>query len=165
MDRLEQYIRDNRESFDRGGLPDGSRERFMARLEGSSARRSAPAAARTRRIIFGLTAGIAASLLLLFFIGGRGPQHVEYEYISILNSLDKDIIEMSRYCDSRTAKEAIKASRSIINEAVPLEDQLPAEISKEQRELILKGYYEKKAEGLKKIRNYLAMEAQTYNNK
>ena len=39
MDRLEQYIKDNRSSFDTELLPSGSRERFMARLEAENKER------------------------------------------------------------------------------------------------------------------------------
>jgi hypothetical protein len=39
MDRLEQYIKDNRSSFDTELPPSGSRERFMARLEAENKER------------------------------------------------------------------------------------------------------------------------------
>ena len=39
MDRLEQYINDNRSSFDTELPPSGSHERFMARLEAENKER------------------------------------------------------------------------------------------------------------------------------
>ncbi len=162
MDRLEQYIKDNRESFDFGELPEGSRERLMKKWEKTSGR----GLVRLGRV----AAGIAASVALAFVfgyavLGGGGRPSVDYlysqEYISLLTTLDDEIVEMSRCCDSRTAKEAVRAARSIVDDVIPLEDQLPAEISAEERELILREYYQRKAEGLERIKDYLAVVSET----
>ncbi len=153
MSSLEQYIRDNRERFDNGPLPVGSKERFMANMESSSA-------GGRHNMIFAYAAGIAACLMIGLMIGWEAARPVEYEYMSMLRSLDEEITEMSGSCDRRTAEEAVRASRSIIEENIPLSEQLPSELSEAEREDILKDYYRQRAEGLERIKNYIAMQSQ-----
>ncbi len=184
MGDLEQYIKDNREAFDSGELPAGSRERFMRKLEmvqqnsavDSSEKSAASAKRGSLRYIFASVASAAAVLLIAFFIGYdgynengaadndniNGMQVVENitveEYISMMNTLDDEIIEMSRKCDGKIAEEVVKASKSVQKETIPLEDQLPDELSEKKRAEILRQYYKEKTDGLKRIKSFLAVQ-------
>ncbi len=188
MSYLEQYIRDNRAAFDSGELPEGSNERFLNKLQRvqeetvdkeksvwmnkidkdpkvvSIGKKTAVG------YIFASVATVAAVFLISFFLdsksdsvnGINGLQMVESmtvaEYILLMNTLDEEIVQMSKRCDEKTAKEAVKASKSIKNDAVPLEEQLPEELSERERAEILRRYYKEKAEGLKKVKTFLAVQ-------
>ncbi len=155
MDRLEKYIRDNRKAFDSGPLPPGSRERFMKKME-------SPSHGMRRHTILAYAAGIAACTMIAMLIGWRTARPVENEYMAMLNSLDAEIIEMVKDYDERTADEITRASKFIIHDTIPLEEQLPDELAPEEKELILKEHYEKKAEGLRRIKENLIAYKQTY---
>ncbi len=161
MDNLEKYIKDNREMFDSGELPEGGRERFLMGLEQSC--RAEKHQSRKRFYIFASVAGIAAAVLLVFFIGtgrneeGTRPEH----YMAILTTLDMEITNLSKECDERTAAEITRASKSVIHDAIPFEEQLPEDMPEEEKEIIMKGYYEKKVEGLKRIKENLIAYNQT----
>ncbi len=156
MGSLEQYIKDNREAFDSGELPHGSKERFMKKLERDSRRR--------RYMTFAAVAGIAASLLAVFFIGQpqsgiRQGASGTKKYVAALHSLNEEITEMSSVFDDRIAAEFLKTAKDILDEGTAFESQLPEELSDSEKEEILKEYYEKQANGLRRIKEYIAMES------
>ena len=68
---------------------------------------------------------------------------------------------LSKSCNKKSAKEALKASRSVTFEAIPITEQLPEELSDEERAKILRRYYKEKTDGLKRIKTYLAEQSTT----
>ncbi len=160
MENLEQYIKNNLEEFDSGDLPAGSRERFMTKLEDSRKR----AKSRRRYLFIGPAAGIAACVLLAIFIGhGRDEVNGHSEhYMAILTTLNREIISLAMECDEMTADEITMATRSVIQDTIPLEEQLPDDLPEEEKEMIMREYYEKKAEGLRRIKENLIAYNQTY---
>ncbi len=165
MSNLEQYIKDNREAFDSGELPAGSEERFLKKLQNEQKIASIGKKSGVR-YIFRIAGWASAVVLLGIFISIKGginelpaDEAVSHEeYISLMNTLDEEIVEMSKKCDKKTAKEAVKASKSIKKDVVPLEEQLPEELSERERAKILRKYYKEKAEGLKKVKTFLAVQ-------
>ncbi len=199
MSNIDRYIKANREKFDFGELPEGNRDRFLAKLDKAAAaerqkaeerktgadRRIFTASERTgairgrtasgrtmaawSRSIFIGAASIAAAVAVVFLVGRKGNEgdalqtlepESSNEYLALLSSLDTEIIELCRKCDDETAEGILKASRKILYETLPLEEQLPEELSDDKRETILKEYYAKKAKGLLRIKDSIACECQ-----
>ena len=110
-----------------------------------------------RRILFAASAAAAAIIIALFATlqpGNIGQsysigiqemaQEMYTEEAEILQMLPKDDLQM------------INSVKSITQEAVPLTDLLPDELSPEKRAEILREYYKAKTAGLKKIKTLYA---------
>lgn len=161
MENLEKYIQDNLEQFNTGEMPAGHQERFLAKLEAlqSQEQHQEPKPHRLpiRRIRFAASAAAAAIIIALFATlqpGNIGQsysigiqemaQEMYTEEAEILQMLPEDDLQM------------INSVKSITQEAVPLTDLLPDELSPEKRAEILREYYKAKTAGLKKIKTLYA---------
>jgi len=161
MENLEKYIQDNLEQFNTCEMPAGHQERFLAKLEAlqSQEQHQEPKPHRLpiRRILFTASAAAAAIIIALFATlqpGNIGQsysigiqemaQEMYTEEAEILQMLPEDDLQM------------INSVKSITQEAVPLTDLLPDELSPEKRAEILREYYKAKTAGLKKIKTLYA---------
>ena len=161
MENLEKYIQDNLEQFNTGEMPAGHQERFLAKLEAlqSQEQHQEPKPHRLpiRRTLFATSATAAAIIIALFATlqpGNIGQsysigiqemaQEMYTEEAEILQMLPEDDLQM------------INSVKSITQEAVPLTDLLPDELSPEKRAEILREYYKAKTAGLKKIKTLYA---------
>lgn len=161
MENLEKYIQDNLEQFNSGEMPAGHQERFLAKLEAlqSQEQHQEPKPHRfpIRRTLFTASAAAAAIIIALFATlqpGNIGQsysigiqemaQEMYTEEAEILQMLPEDDLQM------------INSVKSITQEAVPLTDLLPDELSPEKRAEILREYYKAKTAGLKKIKTLYA---------
>ena len=145
MTELEKYIRDNAAGFDGMEPAEGHEERFLAKLEAQSARKS-------WRIILA-TLAAAATLAGVFFAGssfghftGRNPEAIYLAYMTEVSKLYKDApMEDSAAWDDALAQ--------LTEEAVPLFEQLPQELSRRRKARILKEYYGNLLDGAKSFVN------------
>ncbi len=161
MENLEKYIQDNLEQFNTGEMPAGHQERFLAKLEALQSQEQhqepKPHHLPIRRILFAASAAAAAIIIALFATlqpGNIGQsysigiqemaQEMYTEEAEILQMLPEDDLQM------------INSVKSITQEAVPLTDLLPDELSPEKRAEILREYYKAKTAGLKKIKTLYA---------
>lgn len=105
-----------------------------------------------------IVSGIAAAVVAAVLLSWSGPSESigEADHIERLCSLQQEIAELGETCPGAVAKEAMKTSKKLIEETVSLADQLPEELSTRKRNRILKDYYGKKAEALRRLRNCLA---------
>ena len=155
MDNLEKYIQDNLEQFNSGELPQGHQERFMAKL--GQVQKPGRIMPLSRKAIFAAATAAAAIIIALFATlqpGNIGQsysigiqemaQEMYTEESEILQMLPEDDLQM------------INSVKSITQEAVPLTDLLPDELSPEKRAEILREYYKAKTAGLKKIKTLYA---------
>lgn len=154
MENLEQYIKENREAFDNGVLPEGHRMRFLKRIDKRKG--------QNVKYLYTALAAIAAVLIFAVIVYRPSSDDMEFsnraesEYAVLVTSLENDILDLSKKCDKKVAKEAIKAFKNIIFEAIPLSEQLPEELSDIERARILRKYYKEKTDGLNRIKCYLA---------
>lgn len=154
MENLEQYIRENREAFDYGMLPEGHKTRFLKRL-GKRKRQNV-------KYLYTALASVAAMLIFAVIVYMPSSDDMNFsnktesEYAVLVTSLENDILDLSKKCDKKVAKEAIKAFKNIIFEAIPLSEQLPEELSDIEKARILRKYYKEKTDGLNRIKCYLA---------
>jgi hypothetical protein len=146
MDRLEQYIKDNRNSFDTEILPSGSRERFIARLETEKkARRLRPV---WLSVPISAAAAVAAVALGLSYF--KVDREIERS-ISAMNSQEAQVIALVEEICPEEMDAVMNSIRSITAEAIPFTDQLPDELPERERVMIIKEYYSRKTEALQNL--------------
>ncbi len=173
MDNLEKYINDNLEQLDSYEMPQGHKERFMARL----AAQEKPAqedpdqepAPQRRKITFWnrrrfLSAVSAAAIVAIGLITILNPavQEKIYSY-QVHRSAQQIYIEETEILQMLGEDEQymINNLKTITEEAVPLADQLPQELSPKEKAEILIQYYKAKTASLKKFKTLYAMEVDT----
>lgn len=155
MENLEKYIQDNLEQFNCGEMPLGHQERFMAKLQAAQAapERKAPRLF-SRRSLFAATAA-AAAIVIAFFITTGSPTSDSDEYTIAIHEVAEEMyieeaeIMMMLGEDDQNIVNSVK---SITEEAIPLSEQLPAELSQEKRAQILREYYKTRTAALKNFR-------------
>ena len=155
MENLEKYIQDNLEQFNCGEMPLGHQERFMAKLQAAQAapERKAPRLF-SRRSLFAATAA-AAAIVIAFFITTGSPASDSDDYTIAIHEVAEEMyieeaeIMMMLGEDDQNIVNSVK---SITEEAIPLSEQLPADLSQEKRAQILREYYKAKTAALKNFR-------------
>ena len=180
MENLEQYIKENLEQISSCEMPQGHKERFMAKLAAQEretreqavqeeATQEAAAAPHLRRITFWnrrriLSAASAAAVVAIGLITALNPavQEKIYSY-QVHKSAQQIYIEESEIMQMLGEDELymINNLKSITEEAVPLADQLPQELSPKERAEILIQYYKTKTASLKKFKTLYAMGGET----
>ncbi len=175
MENLEKYIQDNLEQFNTGEMPLGHQERFMAKLQAAQAKgrqgNSDPAGIRhtgnaevatphkvhcffSGRSLFAATTA-AAAIIIAFFITTGLPVPDDDDYTIAIHEVAEEMyieeaeILMMLGEDDRNIVNSVK---SITEEAIPLSEQLPAELSQEKRAQILREYYKTRTAALKNFR-------------
>lgn len=155
MKNLEKYIQDNLEQFNCGEMPLGHQERFMAKLQAEQAapERKAPRLF-SRRNLFAATAA-AAAIVIAFFITTGSPASDGDDYTIAIHEVAEEMyieeaeIMMMLGEDDQNIVNSVK---TITEEAIPLSEQLPAELSQEKRAQILREYYKTRTAALKNFR-------------
>ena len=173
MDNLEKYINDNLEQLGSYEMPQGHKERFMARLAAQVKHvQEDPVqkpAQQRRTITFWnrkriLSAASAAAVVAIGLITSLSPavQEAVYTY-RIQKSAQQIYIEESEIMQMLGEDEQymINSLKTITEEAVPLAEQLPAELSPRQRAEILIRYYKAKTASLKSFKTLYAQGGET----
>ena len=138
-------------------MPAGHQERFLAKLEAlqSQEQHQEPKPHRLlfRRILFAASAAAAAIIIALF--ATLQPGEIENSYSIGVQELaqemyteEAEILQMLPEDDLQM----INSVKSITQEAIPLTDLLPDELSPEKRAEILREYYKAKTAALKNFR-------------
>lgn len=161
MENLEKYIQENIEQFNTGEMPAGHKERFMAKLEAlnTQERKAAkPHRLFSRRSIFTASAAAAAIIIALLATPHSGEQDENQYNIAIQELAQEMYMEEAEtlMLFGEDEQYMINNVKSITNEAIPLTEQLPDELSPERRAEILREYYKAKTAALKKIRTLYA---------
>ena len=170
---MEKYINDNLEQLDSYEMPQGHKERFMARLavqekpvqedpvQKSAQQRRKITFWNRRRII---SAASAAAVVAIGLITALSPavQETVYTY-RIQKSAQQIYIVESEIMQMLGEDEQymINSLKTITEEAVPLAEQLPAELSPRQRAEILIRYYKAKTASLKSFKTLYAQGGET----
>lgn len=144
---LEDFMKKKRDSLTKEHLPDRFSEQMLSRIrEGIRVRQK-----KSRKVILGYAVLAAASVAILLTATHTIAEIEEYyiliKEINQLNSAERDY----------TIKEdIIRSVKDLTEDETRIEEQLPEEISKEEKEEIIRKYYRKKNEGLEKLRTFLA---------
>lgn len=149
MDRLEQYIKDNIDSFDAELPPSGSRDRFLAMVE----KKNPGVKVRKFPWKWTVVAASAAAVLAAVLTG--------LPFSGVDAEIEESILAMSRketaaimFVEERFPDEReslMNSIRSITMEAIPFTELLPDEMNADERVKIIKEYYGRKAEALDEL--------------
>ena len=176
MENLEKYINENLEQISSCEMPQGHKERFMAKLAAQepaqeasaqgSATHEAPLQHRkitfwNRRRIF---SAVSAAVVAIGLITALSPAVQEaictyrvQKSAQQIYIVESEIMQML----GEDEQYMINNLKTITEEAVPLADILPPELSPKQRADILIQYYKAKIASLKKFKTLYAMGGET----
>lgn len=146
MTELEKYIRSNAAEFDCKEPAEGHQERFMAKLDAVSDKPSR----NIRRIVFG-TIAAAATLAGVFFAGRAvfAPKDPAAIYLAYM----EEVSRLYRDCPMENSDVWDDAIAQLTEEAVPLFEQLPDEMSRREKARILRNYYGTLLDGARQLAN------------
>lgn len=145
MTELEKYIKANLESFDSEPVPEGSKKRFL-RAAVSEKRK------KTVRVISLAFSGLAAACaaVLISVLEPDLSKELVRHHTRLADTENEIIMTAEINCPNEMGM-IINTIRAITSEAIPLEDQLPAEMSEKEKRRILDKYYKQKQEALKTL--------------
>ena len=145
MDKIEKYIAEHRSEFD-SSAPSGSRERFMAAAQALKRRRSA-------RVLSLSFAGLAATCSAVFTVLFSQPDlsHELERHHKRLAEKESEIMILADQEFPQEKELILNTIRAILVEAIPLEEQLPEELSVKEKSEILKSYYDRKYAALENL--------------
>lgn len=145
MTELEKYISSNLEAFDSEPVPEGSKARFMDAV--GTARRKR----RMRVISIAFTCIAAACAAFMFFpIRPDISRELERHHIRLAEK-ESEIMILAEKEYPYEVDVIMSTVRSIKAEAIPLEEQLPDEMSIKEKSRILNEYYDQKIDALEKV--------------
>ena len=147
MDKIEKYIAEHRSEFD-SSAPAGSRERFMAAAQAQAQKRR-----RRARVISLSFAGLAAACTAVFMVLFSQPDlsHELERHHKRLAEKESEIMILADQEFPQEKELILNTIRAILVEAIPLEEQLPEEISVKEKSEILKSYYDRKYAALENL--------------
>lgn len=148
MDKIEKYIVEHRHEFDFEAAPSGSRERFMAAVQSQTQKRR-----RRARVLSLSFAGLAAACTAVFMVLFSQPDlsHELERHHKRLAEKESEIMILAEQEFPQEKELILNTIRAILVEAIPLEDQLPDEISVKEKSKILKSYYDRKYAALENL--------------
>ena len=145
MTELEKYIGMNLESFDSEPVPSGSHERFMAAVAAEKKTR------RIKVISMAFTGMAAAFTLFLMLFNEPDLSRELKRQHTRLAAMENKIMNVAESVCPFEVDIVANTIRSITFEAIPLEDQLPEDLSEKDRIRILNDYYDKKYSALESL--------------
>ena len=147
MDKIEKYIAEHRSEFD-SSAPAGSRERFLAAAQSQAQKRR-----RRARVISLSFAGLAAACTAVFMVLFSQPDlsHELERHHKRLAEKESEIMILADQEFPQEKELILNTIRAILVEAIPLEDQLPEELSVKEKREILKSYYDRKYAALENL--------------
>ena len=148
MDKIEKYIVEHRHEFDFEAAPSGSRERFMAAAQAQAQQRR-----RRARMLSISFAGLAAACTAVFmtlFSQSDISRELERQHRRLAEK-ESEIMILADQEFPQDKEMIINTIRAILVEAIPLEEQLPEEISMKEKSEILKSYYDRKYAALENL--------------
>ena len=151
MKDLKEFIEKERGAFENEELPFGHKERFLAKLNRKD----------YGRVAIYLAAASVLALLIITPIYFQQDGKINCndkisDYKVFLNDKSSKIYLMAGKLDEMKKSIIINTLDEILNETVPFEDQIPAEIDEVSKAQLKQQYYCPKIEGLERLGNYVA---------
>lgn len=170
---IEEYINQNRSSFETGEMPSGHKGRFLKKAEAlniTTGKKNAFRMPFYRKTIIRYVAPVLCTAIatLLVFKGDSPAYHrmlalpegakseiaIEKAYLRQLRRYGKRIMKDNELYSSKEELEEIL--KSITEDTDSFAGQLPKELSRGEKYRLLKEYYKEKFDALKVVRNALA---------
>ena len=169
-DKLEELFEKSRMDMEDIQLPEGHRERFLKKLDAKPS-----FIQRVKAWLSDNTAGRRAAwaiapalciLALVLFLGKDNSEaslrQMESGYVTSLQALGNQLLEEGGNLSDPDLEDLSYSISSIISDEDGLMAlQLPDNLSKKEKQKIIKEYYNQKMEGLKKIQTFIAMNGET----
>lgn len=151
MVELEDFIKNNRQKFDSGNMPEELEAKVLDACRMNANRR------KKAKVIHSIYAAISAAAVVILaatlLVRGEGEENTneELEYRACM----EEITEMAVSIDNHEVISLMTAAENIDGD-IPIEEQIGSDIPKKERLRIIKEYYGHKAEGLKRIKALMA---------
>lgn len=145
MTELEKYISSNLEAFDSEPIPESSKVRFMDAVREERRKR------RVKIIRLAFTGIAAACAVLMVFTSVPDLSRELKLHHQRLAEKEIEIMAMAEMEYPDETDIIMNTVRSITAEAIPLEDQLPDEMSLREKSRILDEYYGRKVSALEEL--------------
>lgn len=147
MDRLEQYIKDNRSEFEVELPSAASKGRFMSK--------AAQQQNRTRKLRFIYSAVSVAAVMTVAFIGLANLSSIEIGRIyHRMTVCENEIFALVESTCPEDMEEVSNTIRIITDETIPLESLLPEDLAARERRRILDEYYTSKIDALGRVKEH-----------
>ena len=145
MTELERYISSNTEAFDCEPIPSGGKERFMDAFRQERRRN------RIQILSMAFT-GMAAciAIIMAVLVEPDISKELERHYRRMAMKENEILTIVGRECPEETDM-IMNTLRTITADAIPLEDQLPDELSAKDKSRILNEYYDLKYSALENL--------------
>ena len=145
MTELERYISSNIDAFDCEPIPEGGKERFMDAVRQERRRN------RIQVLSIAFT-GIAAciAIIMTVLVEPDISKELERHYTRMAMKEYEIMTIVERVCPEETDM-IMNILRTISADAIPLEDQLPDELSTKEKSRILNEYYDIKYSALENL--------------
>ncbi len=145
MTELERYISSNTEAFDCEPIPEGGKERFMDAFRQERRRN------RIQILSMAFT-GMAAciAIIMAVLVEPDISKELERHYRRMAMKENEILTIVGRECPEETDM-IMNTLRTITADAIPLEDQLPDELSAKDKSRILNEYYDLKYSALENL--------------
>jgi hypothetical protein len=150
MDNIEKYIAEHRQEFDSEAAPSGSRERFMAAAQAQAQAQQRRRRARMLSISFAGLAAACTAVFMVLFSQSDISRELERQHRRLAEK-ESEIMILADQEFPQDKEMIISTIRAILVEAIPLEEQLPEEISMKEKSEILKSYYDRKYAALENL--------------
>ena len=169
-DKLEELFEQNRMDIEDIQIPEGHRERFLKKLEAKPSfiqRIKAWLTDNTsgRRAAWAIAPALCILALVLFLVKGNPDaslRQMEAGYVTSLQAFGNQLLEEGGNLSDPDLEDLNYSISSILSEEDGLMAlQLPENLSKKEKQQIIKEYYNQKMEGLKKIQTFIAMNSET----
>ena len=145
MTELERYISSNAEAFDCEPIPSGGKERFMNAVRQERLRN------RIQVLTMAFT-GVAAciAIIMAVLVEPDISKELERHYTRMAMKENEILTIVERECPEETDM-IMNTLRTITADAIPLEEQLPEELSTKEKSRILNEYYDLKYSALENL--------------
>ena len=145
MTELERYISSNVEAFDCEPLPEGGKERFMDAVRQERRKN------RIHMLSMAFT-GMAAciAIIMAVLVEPDISKELERHYRRMAMKENEILTIVGRECPEETDM-IMNTLRTITADVIPLEDQLPDELSAKDKSKILNEYYDLKYSALENL--------------
>ena len=145
MTELERHISSNVEAFDCEPLPEGGKERFMDAVRQERRKN------RIHMLSMAFT-GMAAciAIIMAVLVEPDISKELERHYRRMAMKENEILTIVGRECPEETDM-IMNTLRTITADVIPLEDQLPDELSAKEKSRILNEYYDLKYSALENL--------------
>lgn len=144
MSGIEDYIRENIADFDMHDIPAGSKDVFLKKMKDERRHRG------LRITVSAISSMAAAAAIVLSIVPQSLASELEKHHRRLAEK-ESEILILAGKVYPYEAEAILSTVRSITAETIPLEDQLPDEMSLKDRRRILKDYYNHKINALEEV--------------